>query len=376
MYRNLMRNRLILNDAFPTPLTNSLFSQLTSAPWYAEKSAAALDFQYFWNRSGEKFASPAVERLAIQHVEATSPYALTSSDIEALASTILACYNDEWTRLWENYHLSSYDPLTNFNIETDKSGGDTHSSTKQGAASDRAVSSNVSSNASTSSTEDSSTKDGVESSNSSASHQKSTTENEKRDNSTQQSNSTTDTQRGTVDTSGTSSSNEASDASSLDGYYGFNSSASSPVSNSGSQSASSSSDASSSTEERNLSNSGVSSSSSAFAEDRDKTSVDESTDSNSSVNSNRVSSSGSSVTNNSSSGSDSSTKDSESTTSETTASATTRSSKEEVKGYRLRDNGAAKLLKDDRELWMNAFFEKVFSDIDKVLTCPMFCAAY
>ena len=92
-----------------TPLTEAIpnetiFTYMTSLSFIPDSTVAQyLDLEYFVNRSGQKQASPLVERL--------------TEDTEKLANVILARYRVKWESLFRQYSdLSTLNLLSNINV--------------------------------------------------------------------------------------------------------------------------------------------------------------------------------------------------------------------------------------------------------------------
>lgn len=116
--------KLTLLDAFPFWMTNGLFSDLGEwVPWASEESInpAALDFEYFGNRSGEKLLSPLMEKLC---GTAHGGSNITAAGRERIVNVLKVMYADAWKRIWDAMKLD-YQPLENYNsTETERTNTD------------------------------------------------------------------------------------------------------------------------------------------------------------------------------------------------------------------------------------------------------------
>lgn len=96
-----------LIDYFPTLLTQpqgGLFYIMTWAPWWTSADdAASLDVDYFYNHSGRKIPSQLVRTLAEQN----NPPGLSSTDRANIVRVLRVKYSDQWTTLWNKYHNMS-----------------------------------------------------------------------------------------------------------------------------------------------------------------------------------------------------------------------------------------------------------------------------
>lgn len=100
-----------LNEAFSTWLANSaLFDQLAdfNVPWADDIQSLPLNYEYFGNRSGEKYCSPLVSKLLYNGE-------LSTTAITTLCQVITSLYNENWIK--EYATLSAvYNPIENYNM--------------------------------------------------------------------------------------------------------------------------------------------------------------------------------------------------------------------------------------------------------------------
>lgn len=115
-----------LSEAFGDNCVFSFFSE--NVPWYESlySEISSLDLDYLYNHSGRKKCSPLVYHLLGENET------LSNADCLRLAGLIEAKYLANWTALWRTYH-AQYDPLSDTSIS--ESGTDTEgiSGTKSGS---------------------------------------------------------------------------------------------------------------------------------------------------------------------------------------------------------------------------------------------------
>ena len=108
MQKNLPTKTLL--DAFPDWLSgDGIFSEMSGVPWSDNVSADLLDMDYFGNHSGWKKCSPLVYKLF------DDEYHLSDTDREKLANLVLAKFLPNWVALWNSYHFE-YNPLTDYDV--------------------------------------------------------------------------------------------------------------------------------------------------------------------------------------------------------------------------------------------------------------------
>lgn len=106
---NLMSTRQTLRNAYGT---TGLFEYMEKAPWNDDETfgnTAALNYMYLRNRSGVKYIAPMLYDFLQEDGS------VNSTDKQYIALTIWDLYGREWTKLWETYTLQ-YNPLTNYKI--------------------------------------------------------------------------------------------------------------------------------------------------------------------------------------------------------------------------------------------------------------------
>lgn len=120
-----------LESCFPDFMAGQgIFDYLQQFPWNLNASASiALNMEYYLNRSGQKLASPLVSRMVNDETSA-----LDTTTIASLASIIKSRFTHKWNQYWKLYSdLSTLNLLQNINMTTEtlyasgtsKSGSDT-----------------------------------------------------------------------------------------------------------------------------------------------------------------------------------------------------------------------------------------------------------
>ena len=122
-----------LIDYFPTWANKGIFNShvLAFAPWVDTLSAAylnGLDLEYFGNRSGYKWASPLVDKIAATFMNRTILTDTENFQCDSLRRAIEAMYGDDWKRMWETWN-KNYDPIYNYNMTEDFKGKDKNQKT-------------------------------------------------------------------------------------------------------------------------------------------------------------------------------------------------------------------------------------------------------
>lgn len=100
-----------LTDVFPDWLTGGgIFTamQSMSVPWSTDNIASSLDLEYYGNVSGDKYISPAIEKV-MEDDE------LSASEITLFATALVALYGDNWTKQYATLS-ASYDPIKNYDM--------------------------------------------------------------------------------------------------------------------------------------------------------------------------------------------------------------------------------------------------------------------
>lgn len=121
-----MKTRKKLIDAFGDVLTNGgIFSALNTynVPWKESIEHTALDVEYFYNISGQKYSSPLVGRVL------GSNDTLTPSDVNSLANIIFNMFGRNWLEQYATLNYE-YNPISNYDMtETETINGETSDTT-------------------------------------------------------------------------------------------------------------------------------------------------------------------------------------------------------------------------------------------------------
>lgn len=100
-----------LNEAFSAWLADrALFDQLAEydVPWENDVESLPLNYEYFGNRSGEKYCSPLVSKLLYNGE-------LSTTSIITLCKVIVSLYNINWTKQYATLS-AEYNPIENYNM--------------------------------------------------------------------------------------------------------------------------------------------------------------------------------------------------------------------------------------------------------------------
>lgn len=103
--------RKTLIELFPEWASGGgIFSALDDldVPWKTEDIADALDLEYYGNLSGDKFASPLVNKILTNGE-------LTAEDVTLLANTIFALNSLNWSKEWATLS-AEYNPIENYSM--------------------------------------------------------------------------------------------------------------------------------------------------------------------------------------------------------------------------------------------------------------------
>lgn len=101
-----------LEDVFPMAAAGQgIFHYLESfdVPWKDAVESAPLDLQYHLNRSGEKYVAPLVTKLVGDELP------LSDSDFTKLAQVLFTVYGISWTKLYATLSLE-YNPINNYDM--------------------------------------------------------------------------------------------------------------------------------------------------------------------------------------------------------------------------------------------------------------------
>lgn len=107
-----MKTRKKLIDAFGDVLTNGgIFSALNNynVPWKESIDHTALDVEYFYNISGQKYISPLVGRVL------GSSDTLTPPDVSNLANVIFNMFGRNWLEQYATLNYE-YNPISNYDM--------------------------------------------------------------------------------------------------------------------------------------------------------------------------------------------------------------------------------------------------------------------
>ena len=114
---------LTLNDVFTDWITNGIFKHLQAldVPWKNDITSNELDVIYHGNRSGKKFVGSIVENFLSNNV-------LSEESKTAIAQAIFAINEKNWNALWNTLNLE-YNPIENYNMTETENISDVHEGT-------------------------------------------------------------------------------------------------------------------------------------------------------------------------------------------------------------------------------------------------------
>lgn len=131
-----------LIDFFADWRGNGIFSHMGSwVPWYGNSSVvpAALDWQYFGNRSGWRNPSPLLMKIL-------PPFQVLSVEqIDSIENILRSMYEQKWTRLWSAMNLS-YNLNNDIDLTETHTGKSTGNSTENTEANTKSHTDNKTSN--------------------------------------------------------------------------------------------------------------------------------------------------------------------------------------------------------------------------------------
>lgn len=111
-----------LIDYFPNWITAGIFTSYAMdwCPWVGELSheeLVGLDVEYFGNRSGYKWASPLIDKIAYPIEERQIGVGDETLDarLQWLRQLLKAMYGYEWKKLWDAWK-AEYDPIHNYDM--------------------------------------------------------------------------------------------------------------------------------------------------------------------------------------------------------------------------------------------------------------------
>lgn len=106
-----------IDDSFFT--TYGIFTRLqasTSLEWLTSDMAHAIDMDYYYNHSNEKWISPLFNKL-FEKDEGE----ISVESYGILINIILTKFKDKWDRLYDAFVTTEYDPIQNYSMEEDTS---------------------------------------------------------------------------------------------------------------------------------------------------------------------------------------------------------------------------------------------------------------
>ena len=118
-----------LIDYFPSWANKGIFNSdivMGWTPWWDSLTIAdknGLDLEYFGNRSGYKWASPLIDKIASTFDIRTIDTSTLNFQALALHNAIKGMYGEDWKKMWEVWNLD-YDPIYNYNMTEDFKGKD------------------------------------------------------------------------------------------------------------------------------------------------------------------------------------------------------------------------------------------------------------
>lgn len=118
-----------LIDYFPSWTSSGIFNSqavMGWCPWFEVVEPDVLDgldFEYFGNHSGYKWASPLVDKIAANFNNRTIDTSTWNFQSTAIRKALQAMYGDDWQRMWDVWNLE-YDPIYNYNMTEDFKGKD------------------------------------------------------------------------------------------------------------------------------------------------------------------------------------------------------------------------------------------------------------
>ena len=125
-----------LIDYFPSWIDSGVFNSevvMGWCPWWnvlTDEEKNGLDLEYFGNRSGYKWASPLIDKIASTFDIRTIDTSTLNFQALALHNAIKAMYGEDWKKMWEVWNLD-YDPIYNYNMTEDFKGKDKGDKTTQ-----------------------------------------------------------------------------------------------------------------------------------------------------------------------------------------------------------------------------------------------------
>lgn len=346
-----IRELMKLDEVFPDSLVGKgIFHYLDEldVPWKGEIQPLFLDMQYHGNRSGCKYVSPLVKKLAGQEES------VTESLYTSLASVLWSLYGLQWSKLYATLSLE-YNPIHNYDMNENEE------ITREGSSSTSSSQTRTDNLSHKREADNSDTETGTvgvvtASSNEKTldlSHTKTGTDTDKQTGTVK----VATTEGGTVSVEGQNTSDNANN------IYGYNSGVAVPSDKS------STSGTTSSTTTNNLNGTNDTTNDLTVAKTINETIKDTGTDSDSGSGS-------SDETRNLTFGHKISDTTTDTGTVSQEGSGSGQSSGSETRKLSRSGNigvtTSQQMIKSERELWLWTFFERVFSDIDSVLVLQIF----
>lgn len=114
---------MTLNEVFPDWINNGIFKYLQAldVPWKNDVTSNELDVIYHGSRSGKKFVGSIVENFLSNNV-------LSNESKETIAQAIFAINEKNWKALWNTLNLE-YNPIENYSMTETENISDVHEGT-------------------------------------------------------------------------------------------------------------------------------------------------------------------------------------------------------------------------------------------------------
>lgn len=114
---------LTLNEVFTDWINNGIFKYLQAldVPWKNDVTSNELDVIYHGSRSGKKFVGSIIENFLSNNV-------LSNESKAAIAQAIFAINQKNWVALWNTLNLE-YNPIDNYNMTETENISDVHAGT-------------------------------------------------------------------------------------------------------------------------------------------------------------------------------------------------------------------------------------------------------
>ena len=114
---------MTLNEVFPDWISNGIFKYLHAldVPWKNDVTSNELDVIYHGSRSGKKFVGSIVENFLSNNT-------LSNESKDAIAQAIFAINEKNWKALWNTLNLK-YNPIENYSMTETENVSDVHEGT-------------------------------------------------------------------------------------------------------------------------------------------------------------------------------------------------------------------------------------------------------